>query len=94
MCHVVGPKRLLPNNLIIRGKSFLTDSNEKFLHAQLTLILREDYPEVMVKVYRVDGREVAPQNTGRRRLLQTRFVNSSSHVLIITFGGNIIRGII
>ena len=59
----------------------------------MTLILREDNPDVMVKVYRVDGREVAQQNTGRRRLLQTRFV-SSSHVLIITFGGNRIRGII
>ena len=51
----------------------------------MTLILREDYPDVMVKVYRVDGRAVAPQNVGRRRLLQTRFVNSCLHVPM-TFG--------
>ena len=41
-------------------------------HSQVTLILKENYPNVVAKVYRVDSRTVATQNTGRRRLLQTR----------------------
>ena len=60
----------------------------------MTLILREDHPEVMVKVYRVDGRAVVPQNMGRRRLLQTRFVNSSLYDSIMISGGKILPGII